>query len=265
MGSGRSATEHDGMKASTAARILVGIGGFLLVGTLLVAVRGDPRAGDLARQVVFLLALGGGLFWLGRRFRVLPRRASFGDQADALSFHAEPGDPQRLLEEPFALFRWAGSVRAVENTATGTHGGRPTTIADYWFAPTGAERYDDYERYTCVIVDADEGWSDLSVVPERLASRTLGALGLRDQELESEAFNRAFHVRAAEPRFASAFVDARMMAWLLERDGVGFEILGGRLLLFRRRTTVSLDDLAATLDLYVAFRARIPGVVTAGP
>jgi hypothetical protein len=253
------------MKASTAARILIGIGGLLLVGTLLVAVKGDPRAGDLARQVVFAIAFVGGISWLGYRFRVEPRRRSFADQADALSFRAEPGDPQRLLEEPFALFRWVGSVRAIENTATGTHRGRAATVVDYWFAPTGAERYDDYERYTCVLVDAENGWPDVCVVPERLGSRTLGAIGWRDQDLESDAFNRAFHVRAADPRFASAFVDARMMAWLLEHRDCGFEVLGGRLMLFRRRTTVSLDDLAATLDLYDAFRARVPGVVASRP
>jgi hypothetical protein len=255
-----------GLRASTAARILIGIGGFLLVGTLLVALRGDPSAGNLARQVIVLIAFVGGIFWLGYRFRVQPRRASFGDQADALSFHAEPGDPQRLLDEPFGLFRWAGSVRAIENTATGTHRGRPTTIADYWFAPTGAAEYDDYERYTCVLVDAEDDWSDLSVVPERLGSRTLGTVGLRDQELESETFNRAFRLRAAEPRFASAFVDARMMEWLLGHEGVGFEILAHRLLLFRRRATASLDDLGATLELYDAFRERVPRVVrTPGP
>jgi hypothetical protein len=253
------------VKASTAARILIGIGGFLLVGTLLVVAKGDPRAGDLARQVVFLIAIGGGIFWLGYRFRVQPRRASFDDQADALSFHAERGDPLHLLERPFAVFRWIGSVRAIENTATGTHRGRATTIADYWFAPTGAARYDDYERYTCVLVDADDGWSDLCVVPERLSSRALAAVGVRDQELESEAFNRAYHVRAADPRFASAFVDARMMAWLLGLHGVGFEILDGRLLLFRRRATTSLDDLSATLALVDAFRERVPRVVSTEP
>jgi hypothetical protein len=249
------------MKASTAARSLIGLGGALLVGTLLVALRGDPQAGDLARQVVFAVVLVGGIFWLGYRFRVLPRRQSFTDQADALAFRVEPGDPGHLVEEPFALFRWVGSVRAIENTATGTHGGHAATVVDYWFAPTGAAEYDDYERYTCVLVDAEDGWPDLCVVPERLGSRTLGAVGLRDQELESEAFNRAFLVRAADARFASAFVDARMMGWLLEHRDCGFEVLGGRLMLFRRRTAVSLDDLAATLDLYDAFRARIPGVV----
>jgi hypothetical protein len=37
--------------------------------------------------------------------------------------------------------------------------------------------------------------------------------------LESETFNRSFTVRSADPRFASALLDARMMAWLLDRSG----------------------------------------------
>lgn len=235
---------------------------FLAGGTLLVLLKGDPGAGDLARQVAFALVFVGGLFWLGYRFRVLPRRASFADQTEVLELRAEPGDPLRLLKEPFALFRWTGSVREIENTASGTHRGQEVTIVDYWFAPTGAAEYDDYERYTCVVAPAMVGWPDLSVVPERLASRTLGAIGMRDIELESERFNGTFHVRSSDPRFASAFVDARMMAWLLERrEGVGFEVLDGRLMVFRRRPIASLDDVAATLSLFDAFRDRIPRVV----
>ncbi len=253
------------MNGSTARRILVGIGTFLAGGALLVLLKGDPGAGDLARQVVFIVVFVGGVFWLGYRFRVLPRRASFRDQADVVAFEAEPGDPLGLMEEPFAMFRWTGSVREIENTATGAHRGQQVAILDYWFAPTGAAEYDDYERYTCVVAPADEGWSDLTVVPERLGSRILGAVGVRDIEMESERFNRAFHVRSSDPRFASAFVDARMMAWLLERrDGVGFEVLRGRVMVFRRRRTASLDDVAATLALFDAFRDRIPRVVGAG-
>jgi hypothetical protein len=30
------------------------------------------------------------------------------------------------------------------------------TIADYWFAPSGAAELDDYERYTCVLAPAPE-------------------------------------------------------------------------------------------------------------
>ena len=65
-------------------------------------------------------------------------------------------------------------------------------IADYWFAPTAAEQLDDYERYTCVIGPSMAGWSDLTVVPERLVSRLRDAIGVPQINTELEEFNRAF-------------------------------------------------------------------------
>lgn len=253
------------MNVSTAHKILIGIGAFLVAGTLLLFLKGDPQAGKVARETLVLVIVVGGIFWLGYRFRVLPRRESFQGQAGSLAFRAETGDPLGLLALPFELFHWAGSVRRIENTATGLHEGQEIVIADYWFAPSSAEQYDDYERYTCVLGPAAVGWSDLRVVPERLGSRLRGAVGFLEIDTESEDFNRAFHIRAADRRFASAFVDARMMAWLMEHSpGVGFEVLDGRVMVFRRRATASLDDVADVLALYDAFLERIPRVVGSG-
>ena len=131
-------------------------------------------------------------------------------------------------------------------------------IADYWFAPTAAQQVTT-TAITCVIGPATAGWSDLTVVPERLVSRLRDAIGLPQIDTELEEFNRAFQIRAADARFASAFVDARMMAWLLEQGtGVGFEIVGGRVMVFRRRATVGLDDVADSLALYDAFLGTYP-------
>lgn len=243
----------------------MGIGAVLVGGVLLLFLTGDRQAGMVARQTFAVLVIGGGMFWLGYRFRVLPRRDAFRGQAEELSFTPQPGDPLGLLDLPFTLFRWAGAVRQIENTATGTWRGRDVVIADYWFAPTAAQQYDDYERYTCVLGPATVGWADVTVVPQRFVSRLRGAAGVPRIGTESEAFDRAFQIVASDARFASAFVDARMMAWLLDQGpGVGFEVLGERVLVFRRRATASLDDVADSLALYDAFVERIPRVVGSG-
>jgi hypothetical protein len=253
------------VNASTAKKLVLGIGAFLAAGTLLLVLTGSPEAGKVARQSLVLAITVGGIFWLGYRFRVLPRRDSFQGQTHALAFRAEAGDPLGLLDLPFTLFHWVGSVRQIENTATGIRDGRELVVVDYWFAPTAAEQYDDYERYTCVIGPSVGGWPDLSVVPQRLGPRALDAVGIPQVGTESEDFNHAFHIRTADRRFASAFVDARMMAWLLEQSaGVGFEVLGGRVMVFRQRATASLDDVADALSLYDAFLERIPRVVGSG-
>ena len=109
------------------------------------------------------------------------------------------------------------------------------------------------------------GWSDLTVVPERLVSRLRDAIGVPQINTELEEFNRAFRIRASDARFASAFVDARMMRWLLEQGpGVGFEVSGTRVMVFRRRATASLHDVADSLALYDDFVEHIPRVVVAG-
>ena len=253
------------MNASNVRRILIGIGAFLAGGLLLMFLTGDRQAGELTGQLLLLAISVAGLRWLVYRYRVLPRRESFKGQASEQALHAQPGDPLGLLELPFTLFRWVGSVRQIENTATGLHDGREIVVADYWFAPTGADEYDEYERYTCVVTPAPPEWSDVVVVPERFGSRLLDAIGSDQLGTESEAFNRTFDFRSADPRFASAFVDARMMEWLLgQPSGTGFEVLDGRLMLFHPRAITSLDDLAQVVRLFDAFLKHVPRVVRAG-
>jgi len=93
----------------------------------------------------------------------------------------------------------------------------------------------------------------------------MSTLGLPDIEMESERFNRRFEVRSADRRFTSTLLDQRMMEWLLEQvPGVGFEVLGGRLMVFRPRVTTSLDDLARAVELHDGFLERVPTVVRSG-
>lgn len=253
------------MKASTANRILLWIVGVFGGFALILVAAGDSGAREAFGNFILLGLTFGGLAWLGYRYRVLPRRESFAGQARELGLRAESGDPLGLAQRPFALFRWMASVREVENTATGTRNGLDVVVADYWFSPSSAPERNDYQRYTCVLMASPADWPDLSVVPERLASRTREALGVPDIGTESGEFDRRFEVRSGDRRFASAFLDARLMAWLLEQfPGVGFEVLDGWLMVFRPRATTSVDDLERALDLHAAFLEQIPRVVFPG-
>jgi hypothetical protein len=254
------------MRASTANRLLVGAIAVVGVWVLLELVRGGPGVREAIGGFVFVaLVIGGGL-WLGHRYRVLPRRASFADQAERAGLRADPDDPLGLLDLPFVLFGRAASVRAIENTAIGVRDGANVVVADYRYSPSDAAERDDYRRYTCVLTDAPAWWPDLSVAPAGLAARLRSTFALPDIEMESEEFNRRFDVRSSDRRFASALLDARMMRWLLDEvPGVGFEVVGRRLMVFRPRTTASLDDVARALSLADGFAERIPGTVRAGP
>ncbi len=99
------------------------------------------------------------------------------------------------------------------------------------------------------------------VEPERLQTTFAERLALRDIELESETFNRAFEVRSTDPRFASAFLDARMMAWLLQEAPAGFgvEIVGSRLLVFVPQ--LRPWELGSLLVAVEAFLRQVPAVI----
>ncbi|HEU4355237.1 MAG TPA: hypothetical protein VFT27_06575 [Actinomycetota bacterium] len=254
------------MRGSTATRMLVGIIVFMGVAAFLALVKGDPEARELVGGFFFVAVTIGGLLWLGQRYRVGPRRASFQDQARRSGLRAERGDPFGLLDSPYALFGRMASVRDVENTASGGRNGVWTVVVDYWYAPSGDPQHDDYLRYTCVLTDTPAWWPDLSAVPETLVARLRSTFALPDVRTESEAFNRRFEVRSADARFASAFLDARMIEWLLQvESGVGFEIRGARLMTFRPRSTTSLDDVGLALGLHDALSERIPRVVRTAP
>lgn len=254
------------MRASTANKILLWIVVAVGVAALLELIKGDPEGRELFGGFVFVAVLLGGFWYLGNRYRVAPRRADFEGQAEEVGLHAEPGDPLGLLDVPFTLFGRTASVRDIENTATGVRGGERVVVADYWYAPSSDPQLDDYQRYTCVLSEAPAWWPGLSVFPEGLAARLRSTFALPDIRMESEEFNRRFEVRSSDRRFANAFLDARMMQWLLEQPSmVGFEVLAGRLMVFRRRVTTSVDDVSRAIELHEALADRIPRAVRTGP
>ena len=251
------------MRPATVVRILAGIGVVWALTGIVMLASGDPEAGDVFAQLVAVSLLAGGLAWAAYRFRILPRRGSFEEQAKRAGLRAGPGDPLGLLRHPFALFARPASARDVENTAWGRWHGRETVVADYWYAPTSDAARDDYRRFVCVIDAPRTSWPDISVMPRNLASVVKDALGLDDVDLESERFNRAFEVRTSDRRFASALLDARMIEWLLlQAPGIGFDVVAGRLMVFEPRRAPSIDDVDRALRRFDGLLTHVPAVLS---
>ena len=250
------------MRPATAVRVVVVIAAAWALALLVQTGRGATITRASSGGLLALIVVVGGIGFLVQRFRIAPRRGSFADQVATLGLHAEAGDPLRLLREPFAVFHLAGSARDIENTATGTLGGRSIVVADYWFAPSSNPSLDDVRRYVCVVDPHRPGWPDLAVLPPSIGTIVQEAVGLRGVELESEAFNRAFTVRCDDRRFAYALLDARMIAWLLDEDpDTGIEVRAGRLMVYGRRPTTSLDDVDRAVRRFDGFVRHIPGVI----
>jgi hypothetical protein len=181
-------------------------------------------------------------------------------EASGLRLTTAPGDPLRMLDRGFALLGGLATAKDVENTSWGTWRGLDVVVFDYWFARSSDPSIDDRRTFTCASTSVPDAWPDLAIAPRDVFGTIAHALGLRGVEFELERFNRAFEVRSADPRFASALIDAAMIDRLLGLPpGTGFEIHGSTLLAISPRPT--FDDLTFALQTLQAFRDRIPPVV----
>ena len=116
------------------------------------------------------------------------------------------------------------------------------------------------QRWECAVVRAGAECWRLAVSPEGVLSTLADVALVPDQDLELEAFNRAFEVRADDRRFANDFLDPRMASFLLERAiGCVLEIVGNRILV--ARPAGRLPDLDSLLALAFGVADRVPNAV----
>jgi hypothetical protein len=145
-------------------------------------------------------------------------------------------DRLRLTEQPCGLGtdqcagRFAATPRgdrrygmryAVEGPTDLALGGRPVRIDlacfEWWYeVRVQSDKSTSYQRRTTTVAAARLP----VVVPGRIAVKPegiLGRVGLRraDQQLESDEFNRRFHVSGSDPRLTVQFLDAAMQHRLL--------------------------------------------------
>ena len=191
------------------------------------------------------------------------RREGFALVARQLGMEYWPEDPFGLLAEPFALFQ-KGDGRGIENVLAGAYQAVDVKAFDYWYydesTDSKGQTSKTYYRFDCVIVPIDAACSPLTIDNENVLTRLADALSFHDIEFESEEFNRAFNVKSPDKKFANDFVDARMMQWLLQNGkGTAFEIMGDRLMCYRRKLPPM--EIVTLLGLSKAFLDRVPKVV----
>jgi Protein of unknown function (DUF3137) len=137
---------------------------------------------------------------------------------------------------------------------------RGTTIRafDYWYEEPAPDRpVTPRRRLTCAVVPLEASARRLRITPRDLDDELKEILGLREIELELEAFNRRFAVETEDERFAIAFLEQRMMEALLALpDGVTFEANEHVLLLSAPELPV--EQVLRLYDAAVAIHRRIP-------
>jgi hypothetical protein len=81
--------------------------------------------------------------------------------------------------------------------------------------------------------------------------------GGSDQELESDAFNKAFRISCGDDRYASAVLHPRMMEWMLFNRGLEWQVAGNALVSWGRGSFV-VRDVLARLEAMAGVIDRIP-------
>src|SRR5205085_9627299 len=114
---------------------------------------------------------------------------------------------------PFPLFS-RGDKQRFRNLLGGHWGG--IDLQEFDLGITVSEgRSSNTTWYSCAVTQVPAWCQTLTIGAEHLMERVTGELLGHNVPFESEQFQRTFNVSCEDARFASAFVDARMMAWLL--------------------------------------------------
>jgi hypothetical protein len=206
-----------------------------------------------------LLAGGVGLVWLHRWAMRDRRRLALARFArdHGLEFHPRTKD---ALSEHFRLFGRGDGCRA-GNVLSGRWKGVAIRAMDYdcfatrtvwvWYV---VKRW---KRFSVAIVDL--GVSVPSVITERNGGPGLSSeyMGFHDVQLNSDEFNRRFHVVTDDREFAYEFFDLGMLGWVLNQQELEeSEVLGRKALVAFPR--LEPERLGTLLDSAAGFHSHIP-------
>lgn len=245
------------MRLDTVRKLFWGTLGVILLLLLPTVLTGDREAREAARGIVLVGATVGGIAFLVWWYRDRPERSLLRATARRYGLRFSPRDPFGILGMGFALLSRAARSRHVLNVMWGRW--EDLEVRTFEFREQRGD--DDLLRLTCAMTPIPAWWPQLVVRGETPLGRAADALGIRDLQLESEDFNRAFDVRSGDAAFATALLDPRMMSWLLDAvPAFAFEVAGGWLLV-----AVALAHpwkVQAALELLAAFRDRVPPVLS---
>ncbi|MFL5737757.1 MAG: hypothetical protein ACJ76P_10500 [Actinomycetota bacterium] len=115
--------------------------------------------------------------------------------------------------------------------------------------------------YSCAVTSVPAWCRTISIHTESAIARAADRVLEHQVPFESEQFQRAFKVDCGDERFATAFVDPRMMSWLLAHGrGWTFEVAGCWALCYRK--LVDPEELIPLLGTLRGFTDHIPRVVS---
>jgi hypothetical protein len=141
--------------------------------------------------------------------------------------------------------------------------GSPDSVFQYRYT-TGSNKNRTVHERTAALVHVPFHAPHLEIGREDVWSTFGRMIGIRDIEIESEAFNDRYRVRCDDERFAITLLDHDMIAWMLSprsgRGSVNFEFNGPWMLCWGGR--LEYEHLIPLLEWAQHARSNLPTVLT---
>ena len=156
-----------------------------------------------------------------------------------------------------------GEARRQESVLRGTYDGqRCATFSHVFETRSDKDSAPVTHAFQVTLAELPVALPRIDIVPQNAYQQVLKALGGRDVEVESHAFNERWRVRANDARYAHAVLDPRMVERLtwLDVEGASIRIEGAAVYVWGsgRRGT---EDLAKRLGIVTAVARRVPAHV----
>jgi hypothetical protein len=208
--------------------------------------------------ILVLLLVVGGIAWAAYAYNERQKaRMRAVAAAAGLEVDVSTKKPPSL---DFDLFD-TGSSKKVR--AQMWRAGEQDSVFQYEYTVKSGDSSTTYE-FTAALVEVPFAAPHLRISTENWWTKAKRAVGLRDIEVESPAFNDRYHVRCNDERFAIALLDPPMIAWMLSpQSGSGtvtFEFRDGWMLCHCDQ--LELESLPGMLAWAQSVRERLPVVLT---
>lgn len=193
------------------------------------------------------------------------RRALYAAFAATNGLTYQPKADDSLYEQfgegsPFET----GHSRSAQHVLSGTLDGAPVLGFTYIYKVTtsnGKSSSTQTYRWQICALWLPSALPWMSIEDEGIfGGRVAGALGFEDVELESDDFNHRFRYKAADDRYGSALMPARMMELMLQGQ-TGVTRIQGRILYNAMPQRPKPEDITARWDFLAACATLIPSWV----
>lgn len=161
-------------------------------------------------------------------------------------------------ENRYAFNIMTGTWAGAEDKNDTLVGGRrnPEVCAFDYHYTLGSEQQRAHMTFSAVVVACPMPLKPLFISPEGFFDKFAEHVGAEEIHFESAEFNRAFHVKSSDKRWANALIDQRMMEFLLKMPRFHVEFSGTHIMVLSSQ--FSLEEFSSAIELACGIVARMP-------